>query len=383
MTWLMIAAINIQSYDGISKKIISQASALAIDNKCCYLGCFIDDIPTIIGVSQNKKYSVIESNNNFNDNSTGSLKYIRQCQELPRFIKKSDLINQCQGFYVRHMLPNKQLIKLLSWLNIHNKKIVYEIPTYPYYYEQMSEAHSKIKTGARLVIESLYWPLIYNKVNRLTVIRCRTKSLHLKKMFDIKNGVACDLTSTNLKHSFSETYFNIIGIGTIYKYHGYDKMIEAIINARGIVRGKKIRFYIVGESDEISNLRKDVANCVYRECFIFCGKKLGEELEKLYSIADLAVGTLALNLRNADIDTAIKNIEYLSRKIPIVTSGKIFDINENSELYKIIEQKNPINISDLLDFSVEYYKIDRTIQINKILKRFSWSQIMASAIDEL
>lgn len=381
MTWMMVAAINIQSSDGISKKIISQASSMVSENETSLLGCLIDEVPALISVSSSSELSVIERYDVNYDNDTRTLKYIKQCRDLSRLVSESDILKKCNGFYIRHMMPNRQLIRMLSLIKKQKKKIIYEIPTYPYYFEQMSEAHNKIKTSLRLILETIYWPIIYSKIDRLTVIRCRTKSLRLKKMYDIKNGISNNIHVTNNKHILSADSFNIIGVGTIYKYHGYDKIIAAIQKSHGMVNGKIVRFFIVGESDEIDKLKKKVLGSEIQKNIIFCGKKFGVELQELYRIADLAVGTLALNLRRANIDTAIKNVEYLSQKIPIITSGKIFDVREESKLYRIISSNSSVNLSNLLEFSKEYYQVDRTEEIEEILKKFSWSYIMTSAID--
>lgn len=40
--------------------------------------------------------------------------------------------------------------------------------------------------------------------------------------------------------------FKLVGVGTIYKYHGYDRVINAIKRCNGMIDGKKVRFHIIG-----------------------------------------------------------------------------------------------------------------------------------------
>lgn len=379
--WLMIAAVNISPHDGISKKIISQASALAEQGEKTLLGCLYGENPSLLSIDFNGEITVLEVMNNCKSiGRTSGYTYIRQCRSLILFIKNNEKILECNRLYIRHMLPSIGLLNFLRCSKRKKIKIVYEVPTFPYYLEQFNEAHNKFKTIIRLVIETIFWPFIYLFIDKLAIVRCRSNSLNLNKMIDIKNGISLSSIHDKKVHGLKElNTFNIIGVGTIYKYHGYDKIISAIKNNNGYVdNGKrKIVFYIVGESEEINRLRKMTNKLKLQNHVIFCGKKFGSELEEIYSKADFAVGTLKLSLRKANIDTAIKNIEYINHNLPIVTSGIIFDVKPK-DFYMVVESDKQIKMDELYAFAQKYYSIDRRIAVSNIVQEFTWKRIMNS-----
>jgi hypothetical protein len=147
---------------------------------------------------------------------------------------------------------------------------------------------------------------------------------------------------------------------------------------------------------EIENIKKDINrvnnstnnfNLIQqlnvRDNVVFHGKQFGDSLDGIFENCLLGVGTLALNLRKADTDTAIKNIEYLSRNIPVITSGFIFNINAESGLYKILNEEVIIDFNELYDFTKEFYEKSKHLQVNDFIKPFLWKNIMLSIMETI
>ncbi len=371
MKWLIIAAIVVREFDGISKKIIAETSAFAKENENAELLCLSDN--GLVLHTINADNTIIKTEE-ISFRKGNSISHIMKCRNLACTANKI-IINNYSGVYIRHMYPSFMLIRLLKKARSLRIKIVYEIPTFPYYHEQFNESKNKLKTVLRLGIETIFWPFIYYEIDTLTIIRCNSKSLHLKKMVDIKNGLSSNPVFVQ-QHFWDKSTgkINIVGVGTIYKYHGYDKIIEAINSENN--SNIKFTFYIVGESDEIARL-EELCNQKGYCNIVFCGKKYGDELERIYSIADIAVGTMSLNLRHADIDTAIKNIEYFSKGLPVITSGKIFNIPSNSGLYTLIDASLPISEELIIQAITKFQAKDRAKQLNGIVNDFTWKSIMA------
>lgn len=376
---IMIAAMTYSKYDGISKKICMQAKALSANGSKSILLC----------LSEHGIFQINYANNSELDKKL-LVKYSRRDGILPEADNIHDLLNVAKKIvaqnsfdiiYIRHMLPSIKLISFLSFSQIKSK-IIYEIPTFPYYREQFNISNNKIRTITKLFIESAFWPFIYKRIDLLCIVRCRSKSLHLKKMYDIPNGYA----GTLIKHG-QRNCDNLIllGVGTIYPYHGYKKVIFDMKRVGcKLNNGNNIEFHIVGESDEINKLRELVLKENMENNVYFYGKKYGDELNKLYKKANMGVGTMALSLRNADIDTAIKNIEYFANYLPVVSSGKVFSVSAEEGLSIKIDEDNPINFNELYRFMRCFYDDDSVEnKISKLLDEYSWETIMSSIKNEV
>lgn len=376
---MMIAAMIYSKYDGISKKICMQAKALSANSSKSILLC----------LSENGIFQINYENNSEIDKKL-LVKYSQRKGILPEADNIHDLLNVAKEvvaqhsfdiIYIRHMLPSTKLLSFLSFSRIKSK-IVYEIPTFPYYREQFNISNNKIRTITKLCIESAFWPFIYRRIDLLSIVRCRSNSLKLKKMFDMPNGYAGTLVKHGQRNCENLV---LLGVGTIYPYHGYKKVISDM-NRVGckLNNGNNIEFHIVGESDEIDKLRVLVKKENMEKNVYFYGKKYGDELNKLYKKANMGVGTMALSLRNADIDTAIKNIEYFANYLPVVSSGKVFSISSEEGLSIKINEENPIDFNELYTFMRCFYD-NNSIEnkISELLDEYSWETIMSNIKNEV
>lgn len=376
---LMIAAMKYSKSEGISKKICMQASALSTRNDDCILLCLND-----LGIQK------IEYIDGKEVDSNTVQTYEKQNKILPEAGNIYDLLIVAEDtlskddfdmVYIRHMLPCVELVHLIKTIK-RKSKIAYEIPTYPYYHEQLSISNNKLRTIVKLLLETIFWPIIYKNIHILCVVRCRSKSMHLKKMRDIFNGFSgklCDYHSKDLNR------LSMIGVGTIFPYHGYEKIIMDMKETNCLLKnGREIFFHIVGESAEITRLQLMVKKLKLENNVIFYGKQYGSDLEDIYEQANLGIGTLRLSLRNADIDTAIKNIEYLSYYLPVISSGKIFNMDYNSGLILQIPETERIDFNKIYDF-VENFYVDSSKynQIVSLLKQYTWPSIMNNIKQEL
>lgn len=376
----MVAAMKYSVSDGISKKICMQASGLSQDNSVCDLFCLGD--AGIIKLSyQNSEFISKEYINNYTYQEEG-MGGINQERDLLEGSMEAVKKGSYSLAYVRHMLPCQELLAFLKLLRNKNIKIGYEIPTYPYYFEQLNISHNKLKTTIKLMIESVYWPLIYKQIDKLFVVSCNSKARKFKKMVLIRNGFSGKFNS--IANCNTEN-LEMIGVGTIYPYHGYDKIIKSMERCNATLKnGKSIFFHIVGGSAETEVLREYVKNHNLEKNVLFYGKQYGEQLLNIYRKANLGVGTMALSLRHADIDTAIKNIEYFAYGLPVITSGSIFDISDNKGIYMRVLEKTEIDLEKIYTFTMNSYtNRSKKGVIQDVLKHFDWNYEMREIIRSL
>jgi len=357
-----LAFVNLDKSDGISKKILSQSKALSINHKLVSLLAFKDN-----------EFEILTFENGILINSETEISYSKQIgkHEFVKFAEKYISTNNVAFIYIRHLIPN---IKFLGFLIKNKKRIYYEIPTYPYFFEQIKNSNNKVKTIVRILYEIICWPLIYLNVYKIFTILSNDKKRVFKKMILISNGIESENIYDTLENNTGIIYF--IGVGTIYQYHGYDLLIN-FIKKLPLEQRNKIIFNIVGESKTINQL-KLICKELKLDNIKFLGKKNGDELRSLYEKSSIGVGTLALERRNANIDTALKNLEYLSHGLPIITSGEIKGLTENKHYIKFHSQ---IKYKEIENFIHLFGKNFDKYILNDLIKDFTWVKIYKNTIE--
>ncbi|MBR4341490.1 MAG: glycosyltransferase [Lachnospiraceae bacterium] len=268
-------------------------------------------------------------------------------------------LKDCKIAYIRHMLPSPSQLKLIHKIKSSGCRLFYEVPTYPYFGEQIKESPHKLRTAIRIAVDIAAWPYLYSKIDRLVVIRSNKKVKIFKKMFLISNGIA----ESNIKPfdltCHDKNVVNIVIVGTLYAYHGIDRLLYSLKNYYKKGNKKQVILHIVGASSEIDNLKKTVSEENIPNV-IFHGTMTTEELMDFYPQMDLGVGCLALYRRNADVDTTLKVVEYLCYGLPVLTSGSFpleterfakvrLKVRNNNDIFsvkKIIGKLNSIRIED-------------------------------------
>lgn len=374
---LMVAAMKYSKTEGISKKICMQASGLSSNGNKCVLLCLGER--KIVKINYFNGDMIEEESLEGTELSNEGIGGINSEKKL---LCSAISIIESSNFdvmYVRHMLPNFRLLKLLKFARKKKVRIGYEIPTYPYYREQLNVSKNKAKTILKLSIETVFWPFIYYYINILTVIRANSKAHMFRKMKSITNGFSGEF------HSFEKKEvkcINMIGVGTIYAYHGYDKIIKSMHKCNCKTKsGMLINFHIVGESEEIEKLKHLVKRLGLEKMVMFHGALYGNELSDIYSKCNLGVGTMALSLRNADIDTAIKNIEYISYGLPVLSSGRVFELKDDRSIYYLQNENEVVDFNDIYNFIFDFYEKTKRENIESILDRYSWKNIMQRVIN--
>ncbi|WP_226036155.1 glycosyltransferase [Aquibacillus saliphilus] len=374
MSVLFISNIEKSETEGIYKKVKHQAMAASRYKSVCYLVCKKNGQVLISKFVNGEEMELVIPNKKISSNN--HTLYLNILLESKKIIN-----DEVDSIYIRHaLIPRFELLKLLLFAKKKNKKIIYEIPTYPYFGEQYKGSKNKVKTSLKLMVECILWPLIYILIDKCVVIRSNSNVKIYKKMFNITNGINTKLIKAKLC-KYNDYEFQILGLGTIYNYHGYEKILYSIKNCDGKIGQKIIKFHIVGESECIEKLKLLTESLNIEDHIVFHGKRTGENLDEIFDNVDIAVGCLALYRRNADIDTTLKVIEYLVRGVPFITSGHIENVNPVKKTYiKIPNDNTPVNIKNLMDFADSLSFQDLSISREMAIKNFDWDYIMKDVL---
>jgi len=141
-------------------------------------------------------------------------------------------------------------------------------------------------------------------------------------------------------------------------YHGYDRLIEGLIDYyEKNVPKKKVRIIMVGNGPMKEKWIKLAVEGNVKDFVDFVGEKSSEELTSYFENAHIAVGSLGLHRVGLHEISTLKTKEYCARGIPFVCSNKEVGFPEDFPfMIKISPDETPINIQYLID---SYEKINK------------------------
>ncbi|MFD2390059.1 glycosyltransferase [Enterococcus gallinarum] len=359
MSLLYVANIEYDLYSGIYKKIEKHLEILSKLSKKSRLICKFKGNLVIL---------------NFEDGKLATKEIV--CNQKDTIASLNKLaINQLKEkkfdyLYFRNTLkPSVYQLLLFRQAKKNGVKIIYELPTFPYYKEQISVAKNKLFTFFKLTIDFLTFPILYHYSNVIPVIISNSKKRILKKMFAITNGISDEnipLRSIEEK----TTDLNLVGVGTLYPYHGFDRIIRSL----ELQRKYNFNFYIIGDGPDIENLKKISKKLNVDEKVHFLGRLDRDELAKVFETMDIGISALALYKRGADLDTTIKLVDYLCRGIPSVSSGK--QIYHNNLIFEVSNNDSLINLDEVGDWFNNLNEEVIKKEQGKNIEKYSWEYIL-------
>lgn len=265
--------------------------------------------------------------------------------------------------YIRYSIGDYEFYKLIKNLSKYDKKIIVEIPTWPYKFEKQRNIKYYIKD----VIDILVSKKLHKYVHKIAVT-AKVDEVYGVKAIQISNGVNID--NIPIKEMKVKTKnINLVGIANISKWHGYDRVIMGLKEYYKCKNDFEVIFNIIGDGEVKNDLVKLVKENGLEEKVVFHGVKTGNELNNLINIMDIGISSLGLHRIKAG--DPIKTKEFIARGLPVIFSYD--DAIIGSELmfvYKATNDDAPINIMQVVEF-------------HKTCKMLSEAEIRAFAIKNL
>ena len=367
---IYLAYVKENRSDGVFKKIFSQCLAFEENGYKVFLYIVKDDDSFVLYEVSDGKLILYKSIKRSNVEAKGIFRKLKlQENYLDTAI---EVINELKfkNVYMRKMPLSRMYIDKIKKIKKTNLKLVCEIPTYPYINE--------LKTMGKwinIINEIIYFNKFTNYVDRITVILSNNITLK-NNFYEIQNGIP----NGNYKISskvYNENIIELLGVGYIYKYHGYDRVIKGLSDYYKYNNDIRVNFNIIGNGPEIENLKELSKKLDVEKYVRFLGEKSGSELDDIFDKCDVAIGSIGLHRKKAMIDTSIKIKEYAFRGIPFVISAS--KGLENLKYIKIIEAtEDPVNILDVVDFYKSIKDSDYKEELRKYSENnFTWKSILS------
>lgn len=273
-----------------------------------------------------------------------------------------------------HLIMPVFIMMLDQFRNVNSKvKIVIDLPTFPYE-----------KEWNGLIGKIL---LIVDETNRKRLKGRVDLLLHYgldKELF----GIPCLQTSNgilpaqmrNIKIEYGNQ-INLLAVGKWRDWHGLDRLLKGMADYYTGEPKNEVILHVIGDGEELESYKEIVNEHKLEENVLFYGPLSGEELEKLYAMADIGVGTLAIQRKGVFIDSSLKHREYCSRGIPFILGCEDLDFPIELDFVKYFEGEEEIEIELLIQFRKE--NTNRYLIFEYAKKQLNWESKVAILLGEL
>jgi len=113
-----------------------------------------------------------------------------------------------------------------------------------------------------------------------------------------------------------------------------------------------VRFHVVGDGSEVSNLKKLVWDLRIDDSVFFHGFKTGKELSEFFDKCHIAIGSLGIHRKGLTETSELKVREYCARGIPFVCSVPDSDFAEEFQYtLRVLSSEETIDIAGVISFA--------------------------------
>lgn len=293
---------------------------------------------------------------------------------LYEYIQDIDVDN----IYIRKPFLDHRLINFLQKTKLTTKrKIILEIPTYPYDLEMRGHINVNIEKHWRKELKYYVDLLVsYTKEDEIFGI----------KTINIFNGIDVDTiqVSNNIPR---DNELHMIAVASLADWHGYDMVIHGMGEYYKKEVDKDVYFHIVGNEQQngiLASLRALADEYGLENKVIFHGFKEGKELDDIFDISDIGVGSLGLQRINLKFGSTLKEQEYCARGLPIVNGFRNLSFHENyNYITTLFNGETVVDINQIIEF---YTNIIKYQNYKREIRRYAeinltWNKSLEPVVD--
>lgn len=278
--------------------------------------------------------------------------------------------------YIRYGFSDKWFLDFLKNQKEKGIKTVLEIPTYPYDGELAGGRFKRIR-----VEDNYYRDQLCQYVDWVAT-NSENKSIFGMSCVKLLNGVNVEEHPLHLKRKASKEIV-LIGVSIMAIWHGYERILQGLFNYYNNKGKYDFFFKIVGEGEEKNRYQSLVSKYGLQSRVEFCGMLGGEDLNKQYAAADIAVSSLGLYKTGIQNVTPIKGAEYCARGIPFICGYHDMRFPDKADyIMTVPNNPEPVNMYEVIAF-YEHIMAQEDAQRKMreyALEHFAWDSIMEPVI---
>lgn len=342
--YITTVPIDFEKPDGVQKKILSHIKAFSNYYET-YLLCRANN--TICYKKSSSKCLYIIKNKSTRRELFAAAKDI---------IKRKKFV----AIYIRY--PNSDPL-FLSFLRCSSKngcKNIIEIPTYPYNFEGRESIKGKIVS----IVDIIFRRFLKKYVNRIITYSSDIEIFGIKTIRTL-NGIF--FNEIEMKRNISNDEIRLIAVSSMFKVHGYERIIEGLSKYYQNISPKKYVFFdLVGEGDYTPLYKKLVKKYKLEKYVIFHGNLYNDELKDRYSTAHIGVNSLAIHRQGLKNESTLKSKEYVAHGLPIISSSYIDALDKNGNekyVFRVSPDETSVEINKVVDFYQKLTKEKNEIEV--------------------
>lgn len=267
------------------------------------------------------------------------------------------------------------LIPILIYKRLTGSKLILDIPT-PAFNQKKEIIESELSILGKLIrlaLLHLTFPVVSWFFNRVLQYAPESKYFMLGCKYKtnfITNGI--DVSSVKKRASapnWPSTKFQLIGVGSLAFWHGYDRILNSIAVYEKNVRAIKpelpeVHFNIVGEGESLAELQKLAKSLDIEHLIEFSGYLIDGPLDFAYEKAHVGVATLAGFRKSLTVASELKAREYTSKGLPFIMALQDIDFGEQCTFVKHVS--NDDSLFDIEELICWYTNTIRSISMLSI-----------------
>ncbi len=255
-------------------------------------------------------------------------------------------------FYIRMCSPDKRFVSFLRRIRefFSKSQIILEIPTYPY--------------ANDLIRSKTMWPWFFkdianrramaDEVDRIVTFSDNDMLLG-KDTIRIINGIDVEtvpFNETSIIDEKQESHeISLLAVANFQLLHGYERILKGLAKYYEKNNAYKVVIHMVGDGKERNYYQSLVIEYGLEEYVSFYGLLTGDDLEGMYSSADIGLGVFGAYKRDIHISSALKTREYLAYGLPVV-SGVYEDAfpQKNEFFLEMVNDDSIVCIDEIVSF---------------------------------
>jgi glycosyltransferase involved in cell wall biosynthesis len=358
---------------GITKKVRSQVQAFRELGYEVHYTAYGDDQLLLLDSNGN-----VISSKNFAFRNLKIRRYTRR-YELILFSINEIKKRKYDLSYLRYHFFDSWFYRLLRQCRKVSGKVIVEMHAYPCLRFQVNRMLPFYLT------DKLWGKKCAGLVDRFAAM-CEHTTLLGKPVTMIYNAInPNDLKEARTHKYEKKEIIEMIAVGYEDPLHGHDLLIKGIEEYKKNGGEYNFKVHLVGTY--LSSTLELIKNSRYSDCFELHGLQHGENLMKLYDLADIAIGTLALHRRGGMTSTSsLKLVEYLCMGLPCVYSGKELMLEEDYPYALQIEDNSqPLDMKKVIEFYehlVEKGVTAQQIHDSVAIEKNTWKAQMEKVIED-
>lgn len=255
--------------------------------------------------------------------------------------------------YIRFQFFSEDVRRIMSLLKKHGTKVFMEFPTYPY----EGELHQQGNKGElKLFCDRLYRKSCARNIDYFVTQAEEEEAILGVPCIQVLNGL--DYASHSLRNvqEPKKDEIHLIAVASMLPWHGYDRVLEGLVEYYKHKQDIHIILHLVGEGKELSRYKQIVRNAKIENNVIFYGMKGGKELDTIVDQCDIAIGSLAAFRIGLKKMSTLKSREYCAWGFPTInaTPTDILDMDDPCCLF-VPEDESPVDMKDVVAFYQRVY----------------------------